>query len=151
MAGAAVCMGIVGGLAAPAGAADENGPMAKGTSSTKVGNATLTSNIWIQQFTSGGCADFEGSSVISGGSAPRSGRDWVRLKITLDPWGVDASLRAFGQSGDPLSATWTNSRGQRGAYYGGSVCPNWRTLGVVGTSTGTAHYYGVTRSTTAST
>jgi hypothetical protein len=145
-------MGVVGGISAPAAsAADEIRPMASGSSSTRIGDATLRSNIWIQQFTSNGCADFEGSAVISGGSAPRSGRDWVRLKITLDPWGVDASLKAFGRSGDPLSATWTNGRGQRGAYYGGNLCPNWRTLGVVGTSKGTAYYYGVTRSTTAST
>lgn len=138
-------------LASPASAADVV-PATSGTSSTSFSNgAKLTANIWIATWASGGCADFSSSAVISGGHAPVAGNDWVRNNTTLDPWGIDASVSAFGKSGDPISATWTNDNGSRGSYYSGNLCTNWHTVGVDGTESATAFYNGQTKSATAST
>jgi hypothetical protein len=126
---------------------------AKGSNSSKFTNgAKLTANVWIATVADwGGCADFATSAVISGGHKPKKGTDWVKNYTKFDAWGFDASLKAFGQSGDPVSHSWTNSNGSRGSYLDGSICTNWRTVGLVGTTTASAHYNGQTKSVTAST
>jgi len=121
------------------------------TSSSFTNGATLTANIWMATWASGGCADFSSSAVISGGPNPQSGHDWVKNTTTFDPWGVAPSVTAFGRSGDPVSGSWTNDNGSRGAYLDGNLCTNWRTVGVEGSTTASAFYNGQTKIVTAST
>ncbi|MEW2431953.1 hypothetical protein AB0877_28415 [Micromonospora sp. NPDC047644] len=125
-------------------------PMASGSASTTFANgAKLTGNVWIATWASGGCADWTSSAVISGGSNPVSGNDWVKNTTKFDPWGVSPSVTAFGKSGDPISASWTNNNGSRGSYQSGNLCTNWRTIGVEGSETAQAFYYGQTKTVTA--
>ncbi|MFC4498777.1 MULTISPECIES: hypothetical protein [Streptomyces] len=125
---------------------------ASGSASSSFSNgAKLTANIWIATWASGGCADFSSSAVVSGSHAPVAGHDWVKNVTKFDPWGVAPSVTAFGQSGDPVSGSWTNNNGSRGSYLSGRLCTNWRTLGVTGSTTASAFYNGQTKIVTAST
>ncbi len=122
------------------------------SASTSFSNgATLTANVWMQTWASGNCGEFQTSAVINGGHNPVAGNDWVRNKTTFDPFGISPSVTAFGQSGDPVSFQWTNTNGSRGSYLSGTACTNWRTIGVVGSTTATAFYNGQTKAVVAST
>ncbi|MBU2664490.1 hypothetical protein KOI35_13385 [Actinoplanes bogorensis] len=112
--------------------------------------AALQSYVYVATWASGNCAAFDSWSQISGGSAPVSGRDWVKVATTFDPWGVQASVTAFGRSGDPVTGTWQNNNGSRGAFLSGNLCTNIFTVGVSARATGTAFYNGQTKSVTAS-
>ncbi len=153
----AAAAALVLGAAGPASAADVSSadtvsPLVSGSASSPFSNgAKLTANVWIATWASGGCADFSTSAVISGGWNPVAGHDWVKNKTTFDPWGIAPSVTAFGQSGDPVSGSWTNGNGARGSYLSGRLCTNWRTVGVVGSTTASAFYNGQTKIVTAST
>jgi hypothetical protein len=127
-------------------------PMASGSTWTGFSNgARLQAEVWIATWASGGCSDFATSAVILNGHNPVAWNDWVKNTTKFDPWGVAPSVTAFGQSGDPVSTSWTNNNGSRGSYLSGNLCTNWRTVGVVGSTTATAFYNGQTKVVTAST
>jgi hypothetical protein len=112
------------------------------SASTYYPNGTkLTANIWIQSFTWDGCGDFASSSIIS--ATP----SWIKNTVTLTAYGIGASIAGFslGGSGGTVSASWTNSGGQRGAYLSGRVCANWLTWYVGAGSAASAYHYGTVR------
>jgi hypothetical protein len=152
-----IAVGLVIGVATPAVAIPGDGeptvdPLVSGSAWTGFSNgARLQAEVWIATWASGGCADFTSSAVIQNGSDPVAGHDWIKNTTKFDPWGVSPSVEAFGQSGDPISASWTNDNGARGSYVSGNLCTNWRTIGVVGSTTATAFYNGQTKVVTAST
>ncbi|MFG2109425.1 hypothetical protein [Micromonospora chersina] len=144
------------GAAAPALAVEDpgaDGPQkASGSNWSGFSNgARLYAEIWIATWASGGCADWTSSAFISGGTNPVANRDWIKNTTKFDPWGISPSVTAFGQSGDPIQGSWTNNNGSRGSYMSGSLCTNWRTVGVTGYETATAYYNGQTKVVTAST
>jgi hypothetical protein len=113
-------------------------------------SATLTTKGWLDTFASGGCSDWTSSATVTGGSAPRAGKDWVKTYIKFDGWGIGNNLTSLGETGDAVDHTWTNENGARGAYMSGNLCTGWNTLGVdIGTN-GSTFYYGVTHSVSTS-
>jgi len=118
------------------------------TNYTTYPNGTrLTANVWGQTAMDwDGCSDWTSSSVIN--ATP----SWIRNTIKLQANGPGAYINSwsYGGSGNPVSASWTNSGGQRGAYLSGYVCPNLWTWWTSAWSTATALHAGVVRSVTAS-
>ncbi|WP_267244074.1 hypothetical protein [Streptomyces sp. PR69] len=121
----------------------------KPRSTSLPGGAKLTSNIWYSNSLSfRGCGDYQVSAVISGGKAPRSGKDNVKTRVTATGYGV-------AWNGSPLTSgtldkSVTNNKGQRGAYLKGSKCYGMTTVYVTYNNTASTFYYGTHRNVSAS-
>jgi hypothetical protein len=143
-AAAGAALMLVGGIAAPAYAADDVvvEPLNSNSSTAYFDDgASITANMWISTFADGGgCGDFQSSAVTSVTA------DWVKDVASFHANGVGASISggSVSGSGADASASWTNYNAT-GAYISGNVCVNWLTWYLSATTTASGFHYGNTR------
>lgn len=116
------------------------------------GGDRLEANIYGDTFAdSSGCMYWQTSAKLWGYNPPYA--SWIKNTASFSANGVGASIYAFsaGQSGSNVSASWTNDDDWI-ADLSGTLCTNWLTLWVSGSSTATSYVpeYGSPRITTAS-
>ncbi len=115
------------------------------------GGDRLEARIYMDAFAdSNGCGYWQTSAWLWGNNPPYAA--WIRNTAAFSANGLGASIYAFsaGEGGSSVSASWTNDDDWI-ADLAGTLCSNWLTLWVSGTSTATSYVpqYGSPRSATA--